>query len=446
MKSRRNSGTIPYRAGCYSSAVSAIVGSDDRRNEVTFMTCRTILRIAFLAVLLGLATTATSQDWPQWRGPNRDGAIVSFKEPDVWPEVLTQQWKRKVGLGYATPVLVDDRLYVFTRQGGGEVMRALNAHTGEIIWSTSYAAPFELNPYMKSHGMGPKSTPTYAGGRLFAFGMSGIVTAFDAETGKTIWQRPAPPKQPLYHSAMSPLVDGELVIIHVGGDDDGALTAFDIATGERRWSWDDDGPAYGSPVVVEMLGTRRVVTYSRRYMIGLSLESGELLWSRPDGREDNILTQTPILHGDLLIEAGNKNGFTAFRVVRQDDGFATEDVWHTDDDSTFMANGVAIDGVLFGLSQLNSGQYFGLDLDSGKVLWTSDPRQAKNAAIVRAGETIFSLEDDAELVVIRHSRTAFEPLERYKVSDEGETWAQPTISGNRLFIKDDSTLTLWTLN
>ncbi len=404
---------------------------------------RTLARIAILAALTALASAALAQDWPQWRGPNRDGAVKSFQKPAPWPETLTEPWKLEVGLGYATPVLVGDRIYMFSRQGGDEIMRALDAGTGEVIWSTRYPAPFELNPYMKPHGMGPKATPTYADGRLLAFGISGIVTAFDAETGKTLWQRPAPPKQPLYHAAMSPRVDGDLVIIHVDGDDDGALTAFDVATGEVRWSWDEDGPAYGSPVVVELAGARQIVTYSRRYMVGLAVASGELLWSRPDGREDNILTQTPILHRNMLIEAGNKNGITAFRVVRQGDGFATEEVWHTDEVSVFMTNGVAIDGVLFGLSQLNSGQYFGLDLDDGELLWTSDPRQAKNAAIVRAGETIFSLEDDAELVVVRHSRTAFEPIERYKISD-GETWTQPTISGNRIFVKDVSTLTLLT--
>ena len=169
------------------------------------MTTRTLARIALLAGLLGLGTQAASQDWPQWRGPNRDGAVMSFKEPTAWPETLVEQWKLDVGLGYATPVLVGDRIYVFSRQGEDEVLRALDADTGDVIWSTRYPAPFELNPYMKSHGMGPKATPTYADGRLFVFGMSGIVTAFDAETGKSLWRRPAPPKQPLYHSAMSPL-------------------------------------------------------------------------------------------------------------------------------------------------------------------------------------------------------------------------------------------------
>jgi hypothetical protein len=93
---------------------------------------------------------------------------------------------------------------------------------------------------------------------------------------------------------------------------------------------------------------------------------------------------------------------------------------------------------------LNSGQYFGLDLDTGRVLWTSDPRQAEHAAIARAGHTIFSLEDDAELLVVRHSRAGFEPLARYEVATS-ETWAQPAISKNRLFVKDAASLTLWTL-
>jgi outer membrane protein assembly factor BamB len=133
------------------------------------MTVKTFQRLALSASLLGFATSATSQDWPQWRGPNRDGAIVSFDEPEVWPAVLQQQWAANVGVGYATPVLVDERIYMFTRVGDEETMRALDARNGEILWSTNYPAPFELNPYMKSHGMGPKATPTYADGRLFTF-------------------------------------------------------------------------------------------------------------------------------------------------------------------------------------------------------------------------------------------------------------------------------------
>ena len=405
----------------------------------------TLARIAILAGLTALAPVAAGQDWPQWRGPNRDGAATSFGEPASWPEGLTEQWKVDVGLGYATPLLVGDRIYMYTRQDEDEVMMALDAGSGDVIWRTSYPAPFDMNPAAAPHGAGPKSTPAFANSRLFTLGMSGIVTAFDAETGRQLWQRPAPPVEPLYHTAMSPVVDGGLVIIHVGGHDDGALTAFDVATGDIRWSWDGDGPAYGSPVVFELEGTRQVVTFTQENLVGVSVTTGELLWRRPYTTPSATTSQTPILYRDTLLEAGRGNGITAFRVVRRGDEWTTENAWHTDEVSLHLTNGVAIDGMLFGLSHLHSGQYFGLDLDTGQVLWTSDPRQAENAAIVRAGDTIFSLEDDAELVVVRNNRTRFEPLERYEVATSA-TWAQPTISGNRLFVKDVSSLTLWTLD
>ena len=405
----------------------------------------TLAWIAILAGVTALAPVAVAQEWPQWRGPNRDGAVTSFREPTAWPEGLTEQWKVDVGLGYATPVLVDDRIYMYTRQNEDEVMNALDATSGEVIWRTSYAAAFEMNPATARHRAGPKSTPTFADGRLFTLGMSGIVSAFDAETGSVLWRKPAPSAQPLFHTAMSPVVDGDLVILHVGGHDDGALTAFDVATGDVRWTWDGDGPAYGSPMVVELEGTRQVVTFTQENLVGVSVATGELLWRRPFTTPSTTTAQTPIFHGSTLIQAGRANGITAVRVTRRGDEWATEDLWRTDEVSMHMTNGVVIDGVLFGLSHLNRGQYFGLDLDTGEVLWTSDPRQAENAAIVRAGETIFSLEDDAELVVLHHSRTGFEPFKRYEVATSA-TWAQPTIAGNRVFVKDVSSLTLWTVD
>ena len=406
---------------------------------------KTLERIAILAVLTALAAVAAAQDWPQWRGPNRDGAVLSFRNPTSWPARLTELWKVEVGLGYATPLLVGDRVYVYTRQGEDEVMMALDAGSGQVIWRTSYPARFEMNPATSRHGPGPKSTPALADNRLFTLGMSGLITAFDAETGRQLWQRSAPPVQPRFHTAMSPVVDGDLVIGHVGGHDDGALTAFEAATGDIRWSWNGDGPAYGSPIVIEMGGTRQVVTFTQEHLVGVSVTTGEFLWSRPFTTQSTTTSQTPILYKNTVIEAGRGNGITAFNVVQQGNAWTTENLWHTDEVSLHMANGVAIDGVLYGLSHLNSGQYFGLDLDTGRVLWTSDPRQAENAAIVWAGDTIFSLEEDAELVVFRASRAGFEVLQRYEVATSA-TWAQPAISGNRVFVKDVSTLALLSFN
>ena len=409
------------------------------------MTLKNSLVFSTLVVMVLSAgvPVVTAQDWPQWRGPNRDGTVQSFALPSTWPDGLTEQWTVDVGLGYATPVIVGDRIYMYTRQDGDEVMLAMDVDTGDVVWRSGYPAPFEMMPAAARHGPGPKSTPTFADGRLFTLGMSGIVTAWDADTGRQLWQMAAPAVQPTYHTAMSPVVDGDVMVVHIGGQDDGALTAFDVATGDVRWSWDGDGPAYGSPIVVDLEGTRQVVTFTQENMVGVALDTGALLWRRPFVTQSTTTSQTPILYNGQLVQAGRGNGITLFRVVREGTAWTTEDVWHTDEVSLHMTNGVVVDGVLYGLSHLNSGQYFGLDLETGEVLWTSRPRQAVNAAVLGVGDAIFSLEDDAELVVLRSSRTGFEPLQRYEVATSS-TWAQPTLRGNRLYVKDELGLTLWT--
>ena len=333
---------------------------------------RTLMWLVVLVVSTPVVPDAAGQGWPQWRGPNRDGVVTSFHEPATWPDALTQHWTVEVGLGYATPLLVGDRVYVYTRQDDDEVMVAIDARDGSIIWRTSYPAPFDMSPATARHRAGPKSTPVFADGRLFTLGMSGIVSAFSVETGRLLWQKPAPSVHPHYHTAMSPVVDGDLVMFHVGGHNDGALTAFDVENGEIRWSVEGDGPAYGSPMVFELEGTRQVVTFTQAHLVGVEVATGELLWRRPYTTPNNTTAQTPILYGDTVIETGRTNGITAFRVVKRDDGWTTEDVWHTDEVSLHMTNGVVTDGVLFGLSHLNSGQYFGLDLETGQVLWRSD--------------------------------------------------------------------------
>ena len=405
---------------------------------------RVVVAVAAIIMMVG-ASGAWAQDWPQWRGPERDGVAAGFDVPSVWPAALARQWSVEVGLGYATPVLIGDRIYQFSRQAGDEVMMAIDAATGETIWRTAYAAPFQMNPATMPHGPGPKSTPTYADGRLFAHGMTGTITAYDAADGQQLWRVPGTGVTPLYHTAMSPLVVDDLVIIHMGGHDNGALTAFDVATGDVRWSWDGDGPAYGSPMLFELGGVRQVVVFTQSQFVGVALETGAPLWSRPFTTPSDTTSQTPILHDGMVIQSGRGNGVTAFRVTQSGGAWTTEDVWHTDEVSLHMANGVVDGDVLIGLSHLNSGQYFGLDLDTGDVLWTSNPRQADHASIARAGSAIVSLEDDAELVVIARDRARFNPVQRYDVADS-ETWTAPTLSGDRLFVKDVLMLTLWTLD
>jgi outer membrane protein assembly factor BamB len=415
--------------------------------KIDAMTRATVrFRSGVAATALAVACTIGihAQDWPQWRGPNRDGAVAQFTEPAAWPAALTRRWQVEVGPGYATPVVVGDRVFTFSRQGDDEVLTAFDAGTGKQIWRASYGAAFNMNPATRQHGPGPKSTPTYANGRLFTLGMTGVVLAFDAREGRVLWQAPAPVVQPQYHTAMSPVVDGDSVIVHVGGQDQGALTAFDVATGRVRWQWTGDGPAYGSPLVVSLGGVRQVVTFTQQNFVGVSAVDGTLLWRRPYTTAATTTAQTPVIHKDLVIESGRGNGITAFRPTREGTTWATPNVWHTDEVSVHMSDIVAVDGVVYGLSHLNRGQYFALDLDSGKVLWKGEPRRAEHAAIARSGRTLFSLEDDGELVVMRASRSGLEQVASYEVATSA-TWAQPAISGNRIFVKDVASLALWTV-
>ena len=400
-----------------------------------------------VAAVIGVASAVGGQsrpaDWPQWRGPNRDGAVASFTEPASWPDQLTRKWKIDVGIGYATPILIGNRVYMYSRRDDNEVLAAIEADTGKVIWQSGYAAPYTMHPAAVRHEKGPKSTPTFAGGKLYTLGMSGIVTAFDAATGKQLWQKPASVPGPLYGTAMSPLVDRGLVIVHVGSHNQGALTAFDANTGAAKWSWTGDGPAYGSPIAAEFDGTRQVIVFTQQNLVGVAAASGELLWKRPFTTPSTQNTITPILYGKTLIVSGLGNAVTAFTVTKRNNEWVTEDVWQNADVSMYMTNAVLAGDAIYGMSQRNSGQFFCVDAKTGKTLWTSAPRQATNAAIVRAGGLLFLLKDDAELIVAKASPSGFEPVKRYTVANSA-TWAQPTISGNRIFVKDHDSLALWT--
>jgi outer membrane protein assembly factor BamB len=385
------------------------------------------------------------EGWPQWRGSNRDGA-ATFSIPKVWPEKLTLKWKVDVGTGYAAPITVGDRVYAFSRQGEDEVMRALDAATGKTIWETKYNASYKPNAAAtRTHGTGPKSTPTFADGRLYTLGMTGAVTAFDAATGKQLWQKPGGPVEPMYHTAMSPLVDRGLVIVHVGGHNSGALSAFDARTGDVKWSWNGDGPAYGSPVAADLGGTRQIVTLTQDNLVGVSAVTGELLWRRPYTVRATRNAVTPIIHGQTIIVSGLGMPVTGFRVSNRGGAWSFEDVWTNNDVTMDMSTGVLIGSAVYGFSPRNSGQFFAIDANTGQTLWVSEPRQGDNAAIVRAGDLWFALETDAELVVARANPKQHEILKRYTVADSA-TWAQPVLSGQRIFVKDVSNISLWTLN
>ena len=401
---------------------------------------------ATLLVLVLSAPAVLAQEWPQWRGPGRDGRIAPGTLPLSWPKVLKAGWKVPIGIGYSSPVVAGQRVFTFARNGENEVAESLDLATGKVLWAQSYAAPYNLNPAARSHGKGPKSTPVVEAGRLYTLGLSGILSAFDAASGRPLWRKDFSGQfregAPTFGAAMSPAVADGLLLAHVGGEGDGALTAFDAATGAVRWAWKGDGPAYASPVVAAIGGVRQVVTQTQKQVVGLSLAKGELLWSLPFTTPYEQNAVTPVISGDTVVYSGLDQGLNAVRIVRKGTGWAAEPAWKTSEVSLYMSSPVLDGGRLYGFSHRNKGQYFAVDAATGKTVWLSEGRQGDNAAVLAGRDVLLILTTDGELVVAKKDAPTFAPIATYTVA-QSATWAHPALVGSTLLVKDAETLAQW---
>ncbi|MBL8227667.1 MAG: PQQ-like beta-propeller repeat protein [Bryobacterales bacterium] len=401
-----------------------------------------------IALLFLLAGTSFAADFPQWRGAARDGVIEARTE---WQAKLQQKWKLTVGEGHSTPVLAGGRLFVFARDKGQEHLLALDPATGKVIWRQSYAAPYRINPAATSHGEGPKSTPLVHNGRIYTLGISGILSAWDASSGKLTWRKEFAGRfketSPLYGTAMSPLADGNVLIAHVGGHDDGALIAFDTGTGAEKWQWKGDGPSYASPVMATFEGVRQIVTQSQDHVIGVDPASGALLWKvehKTDYSQDIV---TPVIHGGLLVYSGIGNngsgrGVFALKPARKGAVWQAERVWQNTEVALYMSNAVRKGGLLFGVAMQNKGQPFCLDLSNGKTLWKGKPRQGDNASLLLSGDALVMLTTEGDLVIAKAAADAYAELHRHKVA-QSATWAYPVPFGTGWVIKDFDSVSLW---
>jgi outer membrane protein assembly factor BamB len=398
---------------------------------------RVLVFVVCLISGLGLA----AQDWPQWRGPDRDG-VTTFSEPKTWPEKLTAKWKVPIGEGYASPLFAGGRILEFARQGDDEVAMSIDPGNGKILWRQSYPAPYEPVNSAARHGKGPKSTPLYYDGKLYTFGISGILSSFDAATGKVEWRKQYAQDfkatWPQFGTSMSPVAGDGLIVALIGTNDDGAVAAYEAKSGAQKWIWKGDGPAYGSPVIVEIGGVKQVVTLTQKYAVGLSLASGELLWRIDFPGRSGMNIPTPLRFGQRLILAGDP-GTMLLGVNKQGNSWTAEKAWQISELTMRFSSPVRMGNLIFGFSNRNSGIFFCVDAESGKTLWTSDPRQGDNASVLISGELLFLLKDNAELIVARASGKGFEPLHRYTVADSA-TYANPLMMAKGIVVKDNSTL------
>lgn len=386
-----------------------------------------------------------AQDWSQWRGPNRDGVTISFTAPKAWPDKLKTIWKVPAGIGHSSPVVVGRRVYLHSRQEENEVVSCFDLDTGKLLWHDSYPTPYMMNPAAVSHGKGPKSTPVVDNNNLYTFGISGILSCYDTATGKVKWRKEFSKQykatSPFFGAATSPIVHNGLVIVHVGGHDSGALTAFDTETGEVKWSWNGDGPGYASPIIFESGGVSQIVTQTQKSIAGFSEATGELLWQIPFETEyvQNIVT--PVAYKQTLILSGLDKGTMAIKLIKRGTKWETEKVWLNPEVSMYMNSPVVSGDYLFGLSHKRKGQFFCLDARTGKTQWISNGREADNAAIVAAGSFLFLLTDAAEMTVAKNTASQFESLKKYQVA-ESPTWSHPVVAGKGILIKDRTTIAM----
>jgi outer membrane protein assembly factor BamB len=401
-----------------------------------------------LALCVFMAATGLSaQDWSQWRGPIRTGEAAAFKAPAAWPEQPKQVWSVDAGEGHSSPVVRGDRAFLLSRIGEQEGVTVYDLATGKQVWRQMHDAPYNMSPAARGHGKGPKASPVVHGGRVYTLGIDGALTAYDEATGKVTWRRDFKGEfrltSPEFGAAMSPLVVDGMVIAHVGGARGGALTAFDAATGDTRWALKEDGPAYASPIVANFDGVRQVITQTQSNLVGVAVADGRLLWSLPFTTDYDQNSVTPVVAGDLLVYGGLNKPTTAIRVSRTGGKWTTAEAWKNADVPMYMSTPVLVGGTLVGLTHRNRGQFFALDPTTGRTLWTSPGRQGENAALLATGGLVLAVTTESELVVLRGDSAAYTELRRYPIADS-PVWAHPAPVGSGLLVKDRTTLSYWT--
>ena len=395
-----------------------------------------------VCVILISATCVLAQDWPQWRGPNRDGKVSGFTAPQKWPKELKLRWKTPVGLGDATPALVGDKLYVFTRQGDGEVTTCLEVDRGEEQWTSKYAAQAVTGAAARHPG--PRSSPTVADGKVVTLGVGGVLSCLDAATGKLVWRKDEFPKVvPQFFTGMSPIIVDGMCIAHLGGKDNGAIIAFDLATGNQKWKWAGDGPAYGSPVLMTVEGTKQLVVQTEKNLVSISVADGKLLWQVPAAAQGRFYNcATPIVDGQTVFYTGQGQGTKAMKIEKQADGFVAKELWSNAELGTGFNTPVLKDGLLFGLS--DRGNFFCVNTQTGQTAWTDTNKLSNFGAILDAGSALIALPEKSGLIAFKPDGKEYGEIARYNVADT-PIYAHPVIAGNRVFIKDQEAVTMFTL-
>lgn len=390
------------------------------------------------------------QEWPQWRGPNRNGVVEGVDLPMPWPKQFQSVWTVSVGEGHSSPVIAQGKVFTLTRQGGDEVALCLSAEDGSELWRGAYPVAYRPVPVARGHGKGPSATSTIAGGKVYTSGITGVLSCFALDRGQLLWRRDFSERfkrtYPLYGCSASPLIDGRLCIISIGGPRRGALAAFDKDSGEPVWEHGGDGPSYASPTVANLAGTRQLIMFMERRLLALSPADGRVLWEWPFETQHVMNIISPIVYKDTVVFAGFRRGAFGVRVKPDGDRFAAEQLWHNRDFSIYMSSPVALDAYLYGLPMRGYGRAtLGcVDMRTGELKWSS-PRLGQYASIVRVGKKLVVSLINGEVLLVAATPSRYVELGRARVSDQ-PVWAHIAFAQGKLYVKDRTRLHCYQLS
>jgi outer membrane protein assembly factor BamB len=384
-------------------------------------------------------------DWPQWLGPNRDDSssekIVPWTAP---PKVL---WRQPVGEGNSSPVVAAGRVFIHAKIAGKneEELVAFSAKNGERLWSSKYPR----SAFKSLYGNGPRATPANVGKHIYTFGITGVLSCFDVETGKQIWQLDTLKKfqapNLVFGMSCSPLVEGEKVLVNVGGKGS-SVVAFHKDTGQVIWQSQDDGASYSSPIIFGSGKELQVVFLTAKGLLSLSPSDGRLLWKFP--LVDLLLesSTTPVKAGDVVVTSSITFGSIGLRLEAKDEKPAVKELWKNEQLTCYFSTPVAVGPdhlyMVTGAKPLTfkpEATLHCVEIKTGKELWQKAKVGQYHASLLHTGDDkILMLEDSGSLVLLDPNPKEYRELARAVVS--GPTWAHPALVDGRLYIRDEKEL------
>ena len=393
-----------------------------------------------LAAALALVAPALARDWPQFLGPTRDGVYSGPALAENWgsagPRVV---WKKTVGLGLSGPVVSGGRVILFHRQDNREIVEAMEPATGKTIWRYGYPTT-----YRDDFGFdeGPRAVPVVAGGVVYTFGAEGQLHAVSLDTGRRVWsldtaRRFEVPKG-FFGAAGSPLVEDGRVIANIGGRTAGVV-AFEAATGKVLWQATADPASYSSGMSATLAGRRVAMFLTRSGLVGLEPATGAVVFQQPwrSRSQSSVNVATPLVVGDLVfISAEYGPGAGVFQTA----GSTLSPLWSSNDVlSNHYATSVHRDGILYGFHgrQESGPSLRAVELRTGKVRWSVD--QFRAGTVTLAGDRLLVVRESGELILAPAIPDAFKPLARAQVLT-GTVRAYPAISDGFVYVRNDNTL------